>query len=141
MIANDESGSMFDFMMEQYKNSTHNNLGAMKLKEDVLAALSNTRNKRNMKLLLHKIFGEGGTGLNSQDDALLLLKHLASNIAASDTILKYFVENYQGIVKRFGSYAPITATANIMAPHLKSLSGLFLVSPSIFWKVRVRFLK
>lgn len=124
----DEASSIFDFILEQYKaigvDGASGNDG--KRKDQYLTALANTRDSGKIQKLLDMALQRGA--MNSDTDGVTLLQNLASNVVASDIILQYFVENHPKIMEAFGgSASPITITATAMAPHLKSLSGLFLV--------------
>lgn len=126
----DDSSSIFDFILEQYKaigiDGNNDDGHVAKRKDQYLTALANTRDSGKIQKLLDMAFQPGA--MNSESDGVTLLQNLASNVVASDIILQYFVDNHVKIMESFGgSTSPITITATAMAPHLKSLSGLFLV--------------
>lgn len=113
-------------MLEQYSNSGNSSdPNIAKFKTQMLSALAHTRDKSKIKRLLEMVFKPGR--LENSSDAMPVLQHLSTNSAATETVLQYFVDHYSEITARYGNASPITATANAMAPHLKSLGGLFLV--------------
>jgi len=73
-----------------------------------------------------------------RNEAQVLLQNLGTNTKAVDIMLQYFIDNFATIINHFGGISPIVAAANAMAPHLKSLSGLFLV-PFISIKILTQY--
>ncbi|ODM96620.1 Aminopeptidase N [Orchesella cincta] len=118
-VASDSSGEIFDFIKQQYKTAEDT------LKDQLLTALSHSQDTGRIKSLLNEITKRDLLGDNSE--ALVLLQHLGSNAKAADITLQYFIENFATIINHFGGINPIVVAANAMAPHLKSLSGLFFI--------------
>lgn len=127
-VANEpeDESEIFNFILERYHDILDDSAPFKgHFKRQLLTALSNTRDSDKIKQLLNMAFEPGA--LDSGSDSMILLQSLASNAAAAELILQYFVDNHGTIIHEFGSITPITATANAMAPYLKSLSGLFMV--------------